>query len=323
MQKSNHFFGKEVKLDGLKNQHMNGMLGLCKGFLAEAGRRAVYVYERKSLIAIKPENLKLSSPKGECDRPKLCDIQDRLGSVCLLELTMGNRVDVANHLLTRHNPRVDIADWDGCSPKSMSLSNGAGLMSAVCLIVQKYSLKQDRAEAKAVENRCGNCKKESSDWKVCARCKQVQYCSKTCQVQHWNNGGHKAVCKHANVETITLETPQSENNGMHSSTTFNFRQRKSSGPDGGYSKPSTVAVDEKFYIKIQGSASTSVPLFIYDKTRECSFQLESGERGFQELHCKVCQEKSTMGRKTYMKASFDEAGNMTVYLNESKVKTTW
>ena len=42
------------------------------------------------------------------------------------------------------------------------------------------------------------------------------------------------------------------------------------------------------------------------------FQLASGERGFHELHRKVCREKSKMGRKTYVKASFNEAGNMKV-----------
>jgi hypothetical protein len=51
---------------------------------------------------------------------------------------------------------------------------------------------------------CFNCKKEEkktsgvgSNFKRCARCKKVLYCSTECQRHHWKKGGHKKVCKKA------------------------------------------------------------------------------------------------------------------------------
>ena len=31
-------------------------------------------------------------------------------------------------------------------------------------------------------------------WLRCARCKEVYYCNRKCQTQHWKSGGHKAAC---------------------------------------------------------------------------------------------------------------------------------
>ena len=44
---------------------------------------------------------------------------------------------------------------------------------------------------------------EIGEFKSCSRCKQVYYCSKECQLQHWKNG-HKNVCKPANVMFISI-----------------------------------------------------------------------------------------------------------------------
>ncbi|KAK3996726.1 hypothetical protein QBC44DRAFT_347511 [Cladorrhinum sp. PSN332] len=47
------------------------------------------------------------------------------------------------------------------------------------------------------EAKCANCGKESEEGelKKCTGCGRVGYCSKECQVEGWNDGGHKSLCK--------------------------------------------------------------------------------------------------------------------------------
>lgn len=114
---SSHLFNNEVELVGLKNETMNGKLGVARGIDTATGRRAVYVCDEKKQIAVKPENIRLhNAQQSVSERPKLCDVQDRLGAVSLIELMMTNRGDVVKFLLNEHNARIDIADSDGCSP---------------------------------------------------------------------------------------------------------------------------------------------------------------------------------------------------------------
>jgi hypothetical protein len=41
---------------------------------------------------------------------------------------------------------------------------------------------------------CASCGEQSLEQKLCARCKQVSYCSKACQTRDWKEGGHKQRC---------------------------------------------------------------------------------------------------------------------------------
>ena len=86
---SSHLFGKEVELHSPKKEEMNGLRGICRGFVVETGRRSVYVFDQKRTVAMKPENLRLAGA-DDADvgtaRLKLCDVPDRLGGVALLEV---------------------------------------------------------------------------------------------------------------------------------------------------------------------------------------------------------------------------------------------
>jgi len=42
---SSHFFGKEVLLQGLNSEHLNGKRAIARGFVTESGRRVVYLIE--------------------------------------------------------------------------------------------------------------------------------------------------------------------------------------------------------------------------------------------------------------------------------------
>ena len=139
-------------------------------------------------------------------------------------------------------------------------------------------------------------------------------------MSHWGTE-HKNVCKKLiknSQKEIKLERPPILPNG----TTINPRAQHASKkstksltslqPSEGFQKPHNVAIDETFYVKVQGG-SPIMPLMIYDETRQCFFQYPPGLKGYDELRQKVNAEPAFDGRKTYMKASFNKDGECTVY----------
>jgi hypothetical protein len=142
----------------------------------------------------------------------------------------------------------------------------------------------------------------------------VAYCSKACQSQDWK-AGHKKVCKEFCKEmdaAVTLKRP-----AMYGQT-MNFMTGRATS--GSYRKPGHVAVDERFYVKVQGG-SEIMPLSIYDKSRECDFAYTPDLPGFREIRVKVQADPACNGRKTYMKASFDAAGNCKLYPAQTTTKS--
>ena len=316
---SSYLFGKEVELFGLKNKTMIGKRGIALGFDAETGRRAVYLFDDKKQIALKPEHTRLSNKEEAPSLPRLCDVQDRLGGVSLIEVVMGNRDDVATFLLDKHNARIDVADSDGVSPQSMATHPGAEMVSPVAKLIKQRVTKEGRTKT-TERGQCSWCDTvETSDTplSVCSRCKSAQYCSKDCQAKHWKQGGHKKACKKAAEEIVVLEKPEAHPDFPYTAS-FSFASR-SLHSDGSYRKPDYVALGETFYVKVQ-CAGLNSPLLIYDKSRQCEFHYGSELRGYTELYKVVKAEKAFGGRKTYLLASFDESGNCSVYLGTATLK---
>lgn len=203
--RSSHLFGKKVQLCGLKDQEMNGKMGVAKGYVVDTGRREVHLFHERKNVGIKPENLKLinevgsNGARGSRDFRELYDIQDRLGYVVLHEITMSKRVDVAKHLLEKHRPNVDIADWEGFSPKIMCLSP-PGATSDVCSLIKTYMQQKakqndETTNGHPIPSVCSFCgKADQTPLRKCSRCRNAQYCSKECQMVHWKNG-HKETCQ--------------------------------------------------------------------------------------------------------------------------------
>lgn len=313
---SSHFFGKQVEMYGLNAAHLNGSVGLCGGYDVDKDRRSVCLTESNQTVAIKPQNLRLvETTHNNVTRTKLCDIPDRYGSVCLLEVVQSDRTDVGEALLKTHKASLDIADCDGVTPRSFSLKTG--FVSKVAAMVNKTS------GARALKT-CSNCGALSSDDKkllACGRCGTVQYCGKECQVKHWKEA-HKAECKKVRAQQrgggIMLEKPAG--GGYFSTISFTSGRSTAGQREGdGYRKPSSVAVGEKFFIKVQGGGPT-MPLMIYDKSRECNFGLNPGDVGFDDLRQAVNREPAWQGRKTFVAACFDAEGNCTVYPGENTIK---
>jgi hypothetical protein len=145
--------------------------------------------------------------------------------------------------------------------------------------------------------------------------KTVAYCSKDCQRNHWK-AGHKQICKQICKEkeiSIVLEKPNESPYG----NSINFKTGVIS--KGTYRKPSHVAVDEKFFVKVQGGPD-AMPLLLYDQSRECEFHYSTGLRGFCEMLDKIRADPSANGRKTFMMASFDSSGHCKVYPGQTGTK---
>ena len=321
---SSRFFGKQVELHSLKTAAMNGMQGWCKGYVWQTHRRAVTIHrqttDKLETIGIKPENLKLVVEDSKSTVPvvKLFDIPDRLGAVCLLEVIMANRMDVAKILLKKHKANLDVTDADGVSPRSMSV-RGA-MLSPVASMVNQAAGKSTKQTVDESYRTCSNCsKKEAPDSPLlsCKRCHQTQYCGEVCQLEHWKKGGHKKVCKAlAAKQTVAIALDKPKGGMFYSTVSLNhktrFQNSDSRDEASGYTKPRGVDIDEKFDLKVQGNGN-DCPLMIYDKSRECNFKIDPGDAGFDELLQAVRAEPTWQGRKTFVAASFDDRGVCTVY----------
>lgn len=339
--KSSDLYGRQVELHGLEGaSELNGSVGWCRGYQVDKGRRIVYLPNEGRLVNVKRKNIKLvvdiettaasvetEGTEGDgSEKPAfpgwLCDIPDRLGSVCLHELVQSEREDIARLLFDKYVADINVADVDGVSPSQMSTRGGAALVNRVAaMITAEAGFRASKVE-KILLRQCTNCGAKSSTLKDCQVCRSVQYCNRECQMKHWKQGGHKEVCKTLAAkrsQAIQLDKPGPS---QQSSSTFSYATRMvtPAEPEGsGYRKPSNVALDEHFDIKVQGG-SPAMPLMIYDKSRECNFTLHPGERGFDELRQAVNNEPTWNGRKTFVLAQFDADGNCMVFPGCTSVK---
>jgi len=59
---------------------------------------------------------------------------------------------------------------------------------------------------------------------------------------------------------------------------------------------------------------------VYDESRKCQFYISPDESGYFELKELIKAEKVTFGEKSYFLASFDDAGDCTIYPNSSALR---
>ena len=185
---SSYFFGKKVILKGLDDETMNGKEGIARGYEWSSKCRLVYLLDDDKQISVKPENIELvdqNDGTNKMDQRNLCNIQCRLGVVSLQETIIGDREDVAKFLIHKLDAAIDIADWDGFSPKSLCMTSLTEIYSPAATIIKDAATKQGKVAIKAARHKCAKCgKAEPEDGKkfaACARCKQVRYCSRDCQ----------------------------------------------------------------------------------------------------------------------------------------------
>jgi hypothetical protein len=208
---SAHCFGKEIMMHNMdttatndfarKNvTTYNGMRGLAAGYQVETGRRIVYLFGQKSEIAVLNRNIRLVDENRNDEQNKvqtpmlnLCNLQDRLGHVCLTELVSSERTDVIKILMSKYNASIDIPDWSGQTLRIQlsrklrggSIGNNAktenstlqnvGEVGVVQMILVE-AMKRARREQKRIDNTCTACShqkpssnKESNLLQLCQR----------------------------------------------------------------------------------------------------------------------------------------------------------
>jgi hypothetical protein len=329
--KSHHLFGKNVKLHSLNTESMNGKVGIAGGFDPDSERRAVYLPDEIREVWIKVENISLTDKDKDCKSyPLLSEIQDRFGSTALHELCMSSpsmrgmteNVDAAELLLKKYHTSIYIRDADGMTPFQLccGMAQMAGARQISKLVMERAALegRDARCSRKKKELRCANCKVDlDKNAPVCSRCKITCYCCRDCQVSHFSK--HKAECKDiaAYVNGVKLNPPAQ----TMFTATMSF-QTGMSHSGGTYQKPRNVKCNEQFVIKVQGNGD-QFPIMVYDQTRFCSFDLCPGQPGFKEVLAEIRNEPAWQGRKTFMKASFDENGACTVYPSTAGVKSQY
>jgi hypothetical protein len=321
--KSHHMFGFEVELFGLKAETWNGKRGIVGGFDPDTGRRSVFIDGKP--VKTKLENLRLIDDSIKPLTP-LTDVRDRMGQVSLLEVIMQNRDDVAEFLLEKHNTDIHTKDADGISAFSMCQGMGRFQSSVAQMVMDAASKRGSRkakAKKKEAHTKCAFCKNELGETggAKCAACKKARYCNRECQVAHWKNG-HRNECQLAN-SGVKLDKPK--NNGMYSarvSLQSGGTTKPSNNAAQGYKKPRGIKANEKFFIKLQ-CCNDSQPIMVYDESRYCEFFIDPGTSGFKEIVREIRKENSWSGMKTFMKASFDENGDCTVYPASATPRFKW
>ena len=155
---SSHLFGKQVVLQGLQTTELNGKRGIVRGYVVQSARRVVYLYEDEKEMAVKPENLVLADGSTTVEPPrKLCDLQDRLGGTCLLEVFMSNRVEIGKFLLDELGADPSVADYDGYSPEMMCMMPFSQMASGIGPMVMQAAMRRKKAELRAKMNVCAKC----------------------------------------------------------------------------------------------------------------------------------------------------------------------
>jgi hypothetical protein len=191
-----HFFGREIILQGFdaipetqRKEMRNGMRGLAGGYQADTGRRIVFLFGQKTSVAVLNGNISLATTCGNDDLCppdqamfNLCNVQDRLGHVCLTEVCGSKRKDVLSYLLDRHDASIDLPDWSGQTIRRQSFiiamnpaSKSNELLDheilAARTIVTK-AIKRAREVQKQIDHTCTACRESRHS------CKQLHTCQR-------------------------------------------------------------------------------------------------------------------------------------------------
>jgi hypothetical protein len=165
---SAHCFGKEIVLRDMPDAAYNGMHGIAAGYKTETARRIIYLFGRKTEEHVRNRNFRLLLEPANSEQeaaltvpPKfnLCDVQDRLGKVCLAVLFHSKRVDVAIFLMHKHDASIDIPDWHGDTLRANSLLRGNQVENGVGEFIAGEVIKRARVEQRRGQNNCSACGK--------------------------------------------------------------------------------------------------------------------------------------------------------------------
>ncbi|KAL7570648.1 hypothetical protein ACA910_014922 [Epithemia clementina (nom. ined.)] len=338
------FYGQTIVLDGLKAKpELNGRNVVLTGFDGPTGRCVVQLVDKNNNnnnnnknteenkeLSIKPCNLfqSLGGPCIEDLERKLVNDQDRTGMTALHEVAMSTRNDVVEFLAGKHHCSMDLKDENGTSIRDMAFNRSLQL-HPINQVLKKYAIQLHKKDQQRKDDdkskTCAHCARQEDSSKnelfyMCSQCKAISYCSQECQHADWKK--HKKVCQERSVG-IKLDRPKPLPFNLGRPFCINdgkVPNRVAIPSPDNYKVPQGSEVGQVFWVKVQYN-SDAADMLVYDKTRTCCFCLAPGSAGFREIADVVKAEVATRGTKTYLKASFDAAGDCTIYPNAKSLKT--
>lgn len=194
-------------LDNLSSTRYNGKKGILVGFQrdenAEFGRNFVKLHDGKS-AAFQPKNIFVEEMDGSLtcilNNYNLADETDRMESTCLHKLVVSENHDALKRLLTVHNARVDIKDYNGMTVHERVTSKGYNKDSLMAKMIIKHAEEMENKRKKT----CAQCGKIPDLSWVCNKCRNICYCDGTCQRKHWEH--HKKYCT-VDTDTVMVLPP--------------------------------------------------------------------------------------------------------------------
>ncbi|KAL3794265.1 hypothetical protein ACHAWO_006509 [Cyclotella atomus] len=321
--KSHHLSGKDVKLHSLNTESMNGKVGVAGGYDPDSERRAVYLLEEKREVWIKIENMALAQDDKLEKYPPLTDIQDRMGTISLHELCMPPQVsgmqekyEAGLFLLKKHRTSIYIQEKDGVTPFEMCSGlgqrMGAWRIAQLVMEVAAETGREAKKKKKVTERTCTKCKTSlQKSPLVCSLCIMVSYCGKDCQIAHWREG-HKAEMRQ-NRSAIRREKSKDRFHAELSDWQQFYRRKVYEAK---WRQMQRTIHSEN---KTQASGDDS-PLLLYDQTRACQFEIYPTNSGYEKILDAVRNEPAYQGRKTYMKAAFDDNNLCAMFPSTEGVK---
>ena len=129
------------------------------------------------------------------------------------------------------NSKNTIQKLDSLSPQVQQKANNSksSVLKTVYqdgISLKNIAKKDDLNKTTSIKNKnvnkCSLCLKSAKN--QCSKCKTVYYCSKDCQVKHWNL--HKKVCKNKLVNNIKNKTIDQNQQDSDSEETYNEKQEE-------------------------------------------------------------------------------------------------
>ena len=236
----------------------------------------------------------------------------------LHEVAMSARDDVVEFLVKNHGCSMDLDDANGISTRDMAFNRDLQ-MHPINSVLKKHAISIEKTKQKAERKQCANCQKQEDPtskqlFYMCSQCAMVSYCSTECQRADWKK--YKKVCKERSVG-IKLDRPKALV-GSHMWTSPGAGNKRAE--PNSYHAPQGVGVDQVFWVNVQYNSDVT-NILVYDKTRTCCFYLAPESAGFSEIAAVVKSQQATKGTKSYFKATFDAAGDCSIYPNTYSLKT--
>ena len=165
---------------------------------------------------------------------------------------------------------------------------------------------------------CSDCRKKCEP-KRCGKCFTAGYCNKTCQENHWSK--HKKICKVLHKKSSLLITSM-ERAGYDGMIKRHAKDLGEVGPN--FGPPPRDG--RRFVVKVQPILLRDVEphtLLLYDRSLKLYEKIQSKYLANLVQEFGVLCERKIMGKKLFLHCSFEENGQLRLFINEFSDFLNW